>query len=162
AFGIVVSADGDASINTSGAITVTSGGTGYGAMALSFAGDAVAVNSGDVNVEASTATSKYYGSYGLLAFRRNGYAAVGNRRAGARGRRPGPAGRDGVQQRLAVRERQVRRLRGVCAVVRRRCAGAQRRRRRDRFLFLPGQRLRRARHQLPRRRRRAERRHHRG
>ena len=78
AFGIVASADGDASIDTSGAITVTSGGTGYGAAALSFAGDAVVVNSGDVSVEASTAGSKYYGSYGLLAFAGNGYAAVNN------------------------------------------------------------------------------------
>ena len=78
AFGIVVSADGDAGINTSGTIAVTSGGTGYGAAALSFAGDAMVINSGDVNVEASTAGSKYYGSYGLLAFAGNGYAAVNN------------------------------------------------------------------------------------
>ncbi len=78
AFGIVASTDGDSGIDNGGAITVTSGGTGYGVAALSFAGDAVVVNSGDVGVEASTAASKYYGSYGLLAFAGNGYAAVDN------------------------------------------------------------------------------------
>ena len=78
AFGIAASADGDSGIDNGGAITVTSGGTGYGVAALSFAGDAVVVNSGDVSVEASTAGSKYYGSYGLLAFAGNGYAAVDN------------------------------------------------------------------------------------
>ena len=80
AFGIFATADGDVSIDTSGAITVASGGTGYGAAALSFAGDATIVNSGDVSVDAGLAQDafKYYGSYGLLAFAGNGTAAVDN------------------------------------------------------------------------------------
>ena len=78
AFGIVASADGDARVETDGTITVTSGGTGYGAVAMSFAGDAVVVNAGDVTVDASSQGLMYYGSYGLLAFAGNGYAAVNN------------------------------------------------------------------------------------
>ena len=80
AFGISVSADGDAGVSTSGTITVASGGTGYGVSAMSFAGDATIVNSGDVSVDAGLAQDafKYYGSYGLQAFAGNGYAAVSN------------------------------------------------------------------------------------
>ena len=76
AYGIVVSADGDASIDNSGDITVVSGGAAYGAAALSFAGDASVTNSGDI-----TATSDaflYYGSNGIVAFAGNGSAYAGN------------------------------------------------------------------------------------
>ena len=50
AYGIVVSADGDASIDNSGEITVDSAGSANGAVALSFAGDASVTNSGDISV----------------------------------------------------------------------------------------------------------------
>lgn len=70
--GIVVSADGDASIDNAGSITVAFGGTSYGAAALSFAGDASVTNSGDISVN----SGKY--SYGVLASSSNGMAIADN------------------------------------------------------------------------------------
>lgn len=70
--GIVVSADGDASIDNAGSVTVAFGGTSYGAAALSFAGDASVTNSGDISVNAG----KY--SYGVLASSSNGMAIADN------------------------------------------------------------------------------------
>ena len=76
AYGIVVSADGDASIDNGGAITVDSAGTANGAMALSFAGDASVTNSGDISV--TTDAFLYYGANGIVAFAGNGSAYAGN------------------------------------------------------------------------------------
>ena len=77
AAGIVVSADGDADIDNSGAITAISGGSAYGLVALSFNGDANVTNSGDIDVH-STGAAKYYGAYGILAASQNGSAHVDN------------------------------------------------------------------------------------
>jgi len=78
AYGIVVSADGDASIdNQAGAsITVDSAGVANGAVALSFAGDASVTNAGDITV--STDAFLYYGANGIVAFAGNGSAYAGN------------------------------------------------------------------------------------
>ena len=76
AYGVVVSADGDATIGNGGAIEVHSGGSGVGLAALSFAGDANVMNAGDIEVE-TTATG-YYGATGILAFAGNGSAYVNN------------------------------------------------------------------------------------
>jgi len=76
AYGIVVSADGDASIDNSGEITVDSAGIANGAVALSFAGDASVTNSGDITV--TTDAFLYYGAYGIVAFSGNGSAYAGN------------------------------------------------------------------------------------
>jgi hypothetical protein len=76
AYGIVVSADGDASIDNSGAITVDSAGIANGAVALSFAGDASVTNSGDISV--TTDALLYYGANGIVAFAGNGSAYAGN------------------------------------------------------------------------------------
>lgn len=76
AYGIVVSADGDASIDNSGGITVDSAGIANGAVALSFAGDASVTNSGDISV--TTDAFLYYGANGIVAFAGNGSAYAGN------------------------------------------------------------------------------------
>ena len=76
AYGIVVSADGDASIDNSGEITVDSAGSANGAVALSFAGDASVTNSGDISV--TTDAFLYYGANGIVAFAGNGSAYAGN------------------------------------------------------------------------------------
>jgi outer membrane autotransporter protein len=76
AYGIIASGDGDASVTTSGAITAYSAGGATGAAALSFAGNASVVNSGDV--EATSSATGYYGATGLLAFGANGSASVEN------------------------------------------------------------------------------------
>lgn len=76
AYGIVVSADGDASIDNSGAITVDSAGIANGAVALSFAGDASVTNSGDITV--TTDAFLYYGANGIVSFAGNGSAYAGN------------------------------------------------------------------------------------
>ncbi|MEF9978239.1 MAG: hypothetical protein RR834_07065 [Thermomonas sp.] len=76
AYGIVVSADGDASIDNSGGITVDSAGIANGAVALSFAGDASVTNSGDITV--TTDAFLYYGANGIVAFAGNGSAYAGN------------------------------------------------------------------------------------
>ncbi|HSD15826.1 MAG TPA: hypothetical protein VLC71_01015 [Thermomonas sp.] len=76
AYGIVVSADGDASIDNSGEITVDSAGIANGAVALSFAGDASVTNSGDITV--TTDAFLYYGANGIVAFAGNGSAYAGN------------------------------------------------------------------------------------
>ena len=78
AYGIVSSADGDATVsNTSaGSITVYSAGVATGAAALSFAGDASVTNAGDIDV--SSSAQKYYGATGIDAFAQNGDAFAGN------------------------------------------------------------------------------------
>ena len=78
AYGIVVSADGDASIdNQAGAsITVDSAGNANGAVALSFAGDASVTNAGDITVTTDAFLS--YGANGIVAFAGNGSAYAGN------------------------------------------------------------------------------------
>ncbi|WP_240125670.1 hypothetical protein [Thermomonas alba] len=74
--GIFVSADGDALITNSGAITVNSDGAAAGAVALSFAGDASVVNSGDISVDSQAFA--YYNAYGVVAFSGNGSAMASN------------------------------------------------------------------------------------
>ncbi|MBN8717711.1 MAG: hypothetical protein J0I72_07970 [Stenotrophomonas sp.] len=74
--GIFVSADGDALITNSGAITVNSGGAAAGAVALSFAGDASVVNSGDISVDSTAFFG--YNAYGVIAFSGNGGAMASN------------------------------------------------------------------------------------
>ena len=76
AYGIVVSSDGDGSIDNSGSIEVYSGGVANGATVLSFAGDASVTNSGDISVY--SAAAGYYGATGITAFAANGSAYVGN------------------------------------------------------------------------------------
>jgi hypothetical protein len=76
AYGIVVSADGDGSINNSGTIEVYSGGVANGAAALSFAGNASVTNSGDISVE--NTSSLYYAASGIVAFAGNGDAMADN------------------------------------------------------------------------------------
>ena len=76
AYGIVVSADGDGSIDNSGLIEVYSGGVANGATALSFAGNASVTNSGDINVENSA--QKYYAASGIVAFAGNGDVMADN------------------------------------------------------------------------------------
>lgn len=77
AAGIVASADGDSTIDNSGAITAVSGGMAYGALALSFNGDATVTNSGDIDVR-STQSAYHYGAYGIVAASSNGGASVDN------------------------------------------------------------------------------------
>lgn len=74
--GIFVSADGDALITNSGAITVNSAGAAAGAVALSFAGDASVVNSGDISVDSTAFLG--YNAYGVVAFSGNGGAMASN------------------------------------------------------------------------------------
>jgi len=78
AYGIVSSADGDATVsNTStGSITVESAGGASGATALSFAGDASVTNAGDIMVN-STAVLGYSAS-GIVSFAQNGAASANN------------------------------------------------------------------------------------
>lgn len=76
AYGVLASGDGNTSISNSGDITVTSEGLAGGLTALSFAGDAVVVNNGDLNI--SNTALLYYGATGITAFAGNGDAAVGN------------------------------------------------------------------------------------
>ncbi|MBV2209116.1 MAG: hypothetical protein KUL77_06095 [Thermomonas sp.] len=76
AYGITVSADGDASIDNSGAITSMSRGAATGLSAASFAGDVTVTNSGDVM--AGTNAMKYYGATGIVAFAGYGSATVDN------------------------------------------------------------------------------------
>ncbi len=76
AYGIVVSADGDGSIDNSGGIGVYSAGAASGATVLAFAGDASVTNSGDIEVYSGA--QKYYGATGIDAFAQNGEALVSN------------------------------------------------------------------------------------
>ncbi|WP_374248407.1 hypothetical protein [Thermomonas sp.] len=76
AYGVFASADANATISNVGDITVTSKGAASGLTALSFAGNAVVVNQGDINV-ANTAMLTYSAT-GITAFSANGTAAVGN------------------------------------------------------------------------------------
>ena len=74
--GIFVSADGDATITNTGAITVNSEGAAAGAVALSFAGDASVVNAGDIMVDSQAVG--YYSAYGIVSFSANGAASADN------------------------------------------------------------------------------------
>ena len=78
AYGIVSSADGDATVsNTStGSITVESAGSASGATALSFAGDASVTNAGDIDV--TNTAQKYYNASGIVSFAQNGEAQASN------------------------------------------------------------------------------------
>ncbi|TXH17135.1 MAG: hypothetical protein E6R00_04905 [Gammaproteobacteria bacterium] len=76
AYGVFVSADSDGTIGNTGTITVDSAGMATGAAALSFAGDALIVNAGDIAVT-SSAQAKY-GATGVTAFAGNGEATVSN------------------------------------------------------------------------------------
>lgn len=78
AYGVVVSADGDATIDNAagGSITVVSAGTANGATALSFAGDASVTNAGDIAV---TSTAFYsLNANGIVSFSANGAASADN------------------------------------------------------------------------------------
>jgi hypothetical protein len=77
AAGIVVSADGDATIGNSGAITTESAGVAYGELALSLNGTASVTNSGDIDVH-SFGSAYYFGAYGIVAASSNGSASVVN------------------------------------------------------------------------------------
>lgn len=76
AYGLVASADGDATINNDGLVDVYSGGVANGAVASSFAGDASVTNTGDISVENSA--FMYYGANGIVSFSAAGNAAVDN------------------------------------------------------------------------------------
>lgn len=76
AYGIFASGDGDTGIANHGTISAYSAGAATGAAALSFAGDAHVVNSGDI--EAISTATAYYGATGILAFGANGSASVQN------------------------------------------------------------------------------------
>jgi hypothetical protein len=74
AYGIIVSADGNATIdnNLTGTITVNTPGKAAGASALSFAGTASVTNAGDINV------SGFLGADGIVSFAQNGSAVAIN------------------------------------------------------------------------------------
>ena len=75
--GIVVSADGNANIYTTGAssVTVHYGGNSYGEVALSFNGTASVNNNGDVTVNGAALVGN---GYGIIASSANGSASVSN------------------------------------------------------------------------------------
>jgi hypothetical protein len=74
--GVVSSADSDAFTENTGGIESIAGGSAYGAMALSFNGDASVVNSGDIS--ATSTAFLYYGAFGVVAASQNGTASVDN------------------------------------------------------------------------------------
>ena len=78
AYGIVASADGDASIDnaSTGSIVVDSAGSASGATALSFAGNASVTNAGDITVTNDAILA--FGAYGIVSFAQNGMAYAGN------------------------------------------------------------------------------------
>lgn len=76
AYGIFASGDGDTGISNHGTVSAYSAGAATGVAALSFAGDAHVVNSGDI--EATSTATGYYGATGILAFGANGSASVQN------------------------------------------------------------------------------------
>ncbi|MFN4160416.1 MAG: hypothetical protein ACK4FW_00285 [Stenotrophomonas sp.] len=76
AYGVFASADGNATIVNDGTVSVDSEGAATGLAALSFAGDALVVNNGDLEITNNAAM--YYGATGITAFSANGNAAVGN------------------------------------------------------------------------------------
>ncbi|HEY9400010.1 MAG TPA: hypothetical protein VIP76_00685 [Luteimonas sp.] len=75
ATGIVVSTDGNASVDNSGLVIATAGGSAYGVIAQSFNGDASVTNSGDIG---AYSTQSYSGAYGIISFSQNGGASVDN------------------------------------------------------------------------------------
>ncbi|MEO6226532.1 MAG: hypothetical protein ABIO61_01575, partial [Thermomonas sp.] len=74
AYGIIASADGDASVdnNLTGTITVYSPGTASGASALSFSGNTSVTNAGGIDVYGYSAAD------GIVSFAQNGTAYAGN------------------------------------------------------------------------------------
>jgi hypothetical protein len=74
--GVVASADGDAFVDNSGGIEAVAAGSAYGAMALSFNGNASVVSSGDIS--ATSTAFLYYGAYGIVAASQNGTASADN------------------------------------------------------------------------------------
>lgn len=76
ATGIAASAAGDALVDNVGSVYAYSLATAYGAVALSFNGDASVVNSGDIST-VSTAFSRY-SAFGAVAGSANGSASVDN------------------------------------------------------------------------------------
>ncbi|HWU71787.1 MAG TPA: hypothetical protein VN017_10590, partial [Pseudoxanthomonas sp.] len=74
AYGIVSSADGDASIVNGGSITATSDSPVTGLAALSFAGDASVTNAGDIAVHSEAVA--YYAANGIVSFAGNGSASA--------------------------------------------------------------------------------------
>ena len=76
AYGIFASGDGDSVVENGGSISVGSEGKAAGVAALSFAGDAQVVNSGDI--QADSAALLQYGATGIVAFGANGTATVEN------------------------------------------------------------------------------------
>lgn len=75
-YGVFASGDGMTGIQNDGNVTVESEGLATGLAALSFAGDAVVVNNGDIAV--SSTALLYYGGTGITAFSGNGDASIGN------------------------------------------------------------------------------------
>ncbi len=75
-YGVVATADGDAMIDNGGAIVVQTGGTANGLTALSMAGDAMVVNSGDLDV--TSYNSSKYNATGIEATAAYGAAYVHN------------------------------------------------------------------------------------
>lgn len=76
ATGIVATADGDASADNSGGIQAISAGMAYGAMALSFNGDASVTSTGDIDV--SNNAIRDYSAYGIVSASQNGSASADN------------------------------------------------------------------------------------
>ncbi|WP_374555154.1 hypothetical protein [Thermomonas sp.] len=76
AYGVFASGDGMTGIQNDGSVTVESEGLATGLAALSFAGDAVVVNNGDIAV--SNTAMLYYGATGITAFSGNGDATIAN------------------------------------------------------------------------------------
>lgn len=76
AAGIAASAEGDAGIDNAGMVYAYSAGTAYGAIALSFNGDASVTNSGDIT--AVNGAFRYYSAYGIVSASQNGAAGADN------------------------------------------------------------------------------------
>ena len=78
--GIVVSADNNVDVDSSGSISAVSMGSkyanAYGVLALAFAGDATVTNSGDIT--AYSAGFIYSGAYGIVSAAQNGESFVDN------------------------------------------------------------------------------------
>ena len=76
AYGMFASGDGLTGILNDGSVMVESEGLATGLAALSFAGNAVVINNGDVAV--SNGAMLYYAATGINAFSGNGNAEIGN------------------------------------------------------------------------------------
>jgi hypothetical protein len=76
ATGIAGSAEGNSTIDNSGSVYAYSGGMAYGAVGLSFNGDASVTNSGDI--DAVNNAFRYYSAYGIVSGSQNGSASADN------------------------------------------------------------------------------------